>query len=127
LTPTACALLTNTGIAAAIGEPVAQVQGGKSATGAVYCNWTGKDAKLFSKGIALVAASDNAAARYKAYLALMKTKTPLTGVGVQAVTDGHVILARSSKSFVQIGPLYVNSGISLATIKSLAKKALARA
>jgi hypothetical protein len=27
LTPTACALLTNTGIAAAIGEPAAEVQG----------------------------------------------------------------------------------------------------
>ena len=57
------------------------MQGGKASTGAVFCNWTGKDTRLFSKGISLTAASDNAVVRYKQYLALMKKKTPLAGSG----------------------------------------------
>jgi len=57
----------------------------------------------------------------------MKKKTPLAGVGAAAVTDGQIIVARSAKAMIQIGPLYANSGITLATIKALAKKALARA
>ena len=122
-----CALLTRAEVVGAIKEPLLSVQGGKTSTGAVFCNWTGKDARLFSKGISLTAASTNAAVRYKQYVALMTKKTPLAGVGVAAVTDGQIIVARSSRAMVQIGPLYANSGITLATIKSLARKALARA
>ncbi|MEJ7568409.1 MAG: hypothetical protein WKF41_09095 [Gaiellaceae bacterium] len=122
-----CALLTRAEVVAAIKEPLLSVQGGKASTGAVFCNWTGKDTRLFSKGISLTAASDNAVVRYKQYLALMKKKTPLAGVGAAAVTDGQIIVARSAKAMIQIGPLYANSGITLATIKALAKKALARA
>ena len=124
---TGCTLLTRAEVIAAIKEPLLTVKGGKDSTGAVFCNWTGKDTRLFSKGITVIAASDNVVVRYKQYLALMKKKTPLTGVGVAAVTDGQIIIARSGKAMIQIGPLYANSGITLATIKALAKKALARA
>jgi hypothetical protein len=123
----ACGLLTKAEVIAAIGEPLASTQGGSSATGAIYCNWTGKDSHLFSKGIALIAATDNVAARYASYAGMLKSKKPVVGVGTAAVTDGNVILARSGKAMVQIGPMYVNSGISAAKIKALAKKALARA
>jgi hypothetical protein len=123
----ACALLTKSEVVAAIGEPLLSTQGGGSSTGAVFCNWTGKDSHLFSKGITLTAAMDNVPTRYASYVALLKKKKPLAGVGTAAVTDGTVIVARSGKAMVQIGPMYVNSGISAATIKSLAKKALARA
>ncbi len=125
--PNACGLLTRAEIVTAIGEPVATVQGGKSSTGAVYCNWTGKDSHLLTKGIALTAARDNVAVRYKQYVALLKKKTSLAGVGVAAVTDGQVIVARSGGAMVEIAPLYANSGVTLTAVKALAKKALARA
>lgn len=122
-----CGLLTKAEVVSALGEPLLKVEGGKSSTGAVYCNWFGKDDKLFSKGVTLTAAMDNVKQRYASYKSLMKKKTPLAGVGVEAVTDGTIILARSNRAMIQIGPMYANSGVTLATIKSLAKKSLARA
>lgn len=123
----ACALLTRAEVTTAIGEPLATVKGGGSATGAIFCNWTGKDSHLFSKGIALIAARDSVPQRYKGYASLLKKATAYPGVGTAAVTDGTVIVARSGRAVVQIGPLSVGSGLGLPTLAALARKALARA
>jgi len=103
------------------------MKGGRDATGGIFCNWLGKNMGLFPKGISLVAATDNAKQRYNGFAQLLEKRTTVSGVGVAAVTDGNVILARSGRAVVQVGATYANSGIPLAAIKTLTKKALARA
>lgn len=119
----ACGLLTKAQVAAAIGEPVGKVQGSGSATGAVFCSWYGTDKR---KGITLIAASDSLAARYKGYVSLLTKPKALPGVGVAAVSEGDVIVARNSHRVIQIGELY-RGFLTLAVIKPLAVKALAHA
>jgi hypothetical protein len=123
----ACGLLTHAEVAAAIGEPVKTAKGGVSSTGAVYCNWTGNDTHVLARGIALNAATDFVGQRYRSYLGLMKPATPVHGIGVAAVTDGTAILARSTRTVVEVAPLFKGAGITLAAVETLAKKALARA
>lgn len=122
----ACGLLTKAEVVAALGEPLASIKGGRTATGAVFCNWFGKDSHLLSKGVTLIAASENVAQRYTSYASLLAKAKPLSGIGAAAVSDGTVVIARSSRRMIQIGPMYSGSGISFATTKALAKKALAR-
>jgi hypothetical protein len=122
----ACGLLTRAEVAAAIGEPVKNAKGGVSATGAHYCNWTGNDTHLLTRGISLTAATDFVAQRYDNYLTLIKPATPVHGLGLAAVTDGTAILARNTRAMVEVAPLFKNTGITLAAVKTLAKTALAR-
>ncbi len=122
----ACGLLTRAEISTAMREPVSSTKGGRSPTGGLFCNWVGKDAGLFPKGISLIVATSNPKDLYAASGALLEKRKPVPGVGVAAVTDGNVILARSSRAMVQVGATYVNSGIALATIRGLVKKVLAR-
>jgi hypothetical protein len=122
----ACRLLTRAEVIKAIGEPLVSVKGGPSIAGARYCSWLGKDSKVLSRGITIIAAGDRAAQRYKQYAAVLKSRAPVAGLGAQAVTDGNVIVVRSAKSFVYIGPTYVKSGIAPAAVKALAARALAR-
>jgi hypothetical protein len=56
-----------------------------------------------------------------------RRRTPVWRVGVAAVTGGKVILAPSSRAVVRTAATYVGSGIPVATINALAKKALSRA
>jgi len=123
----ACALLTKAEVVAAIGEPLKSVKGGKSSTGAVYCNWTGNDTHILVKGIALIAADDHAAQRYASYKALLGHSTALHGLGDQAATDGTTIIVRKGPVFLSVAPLFKQTGITLATVRALALKALARA
>lgn len=122
----ACALLTKAEVVAAIGEPLKSVKGGKSSTGSVYCNWTGNDTHLLVKGIALIAADDHAAQRYASYKSLLGHLTALHGLGDQAATDGTTIIVRKGPVFLSIAPLFKKTGITLATVRALALKALAR-
>lgn len=123
----ACGLLTKAEVSTALKETVSSMKGGRDATGGIFCNWLGKNTGLFPKGISLVAATDNAKQRYNGFAQLLEKRTTVSGVGVAAVTDGNVILARSGRAVVQVGATYANSGIPLAAIKTLTKKALARA
>jgi hypothetical protein len=102
------------------------MKGGRDATGGIFCHWVGKDSGLFPKGISIVAAADNVKQRYSGFAGLLEKRRAVSGVGVAALTDGNVVLARTTRAVVQVGATYVNSGISLAAIKELAKKALAR-
>jgi hypothetical protein len=123
----ACGLLTRGEVAAAIGEPVKTTKGGVSATGALYCNWTGNDTHLLARGISLVAATDFVTQRYDNYLTLIKPATPVHGLGLAAVTDGTAILARNTRAMVEVAPLFKGAGITIAAVKTLARTALARA
>ena len=123
----ACSSLTSKEVAAAIGEPVAKTDSGKSATGALFCNWYGNDTHLFRKGISLIVATNSVDARYKSYFPFLSKHTRLRGVGTAAVTDGSSILAKNARAFIYIHPLYTHTTITLAAIKALAMKALARA
>jgi hypothetical protein len=123
----ACGLLTRGEVTAAIGEPLASVKGGRGTSGSTYCNWVGRDAHVLSKGITVIAATDRLPARYKAYLQALDTHRPVAGVGTAAVTDGRVVLAQNARAMIELGATYRGSGIPLATIVSLARKALARA
>lgn len=122
-----CGLLRKAEVRAALREPVARVEGGRSSSGELYCNWTGSDHRIFTRGITLVAARDHVLARYAAYRTLLSSKKPVRGIGVVAITDGNVILARSRRAMVQVGPMYARSHISAVAVRALAKKALARA
>jgi hypothetical protein len=121
-----CSLLTTAEVTAAIGEPVAKVKGGRSATGAVFCNWYGNDDHLFQKGISLIAASDNVQTRYKGYVSLLSPTKAMPGVGLAAVSSGTEIVARNARAVVQISELSRGT-LTLPAIKPLVVKALARA
>jgi hypothetical protein len=123
----ACGLLTRSEVTTAIGEPLKTVKGGTSSTGALYCTYTGNDTHLLVRGIALVAASDYVAQRYKSYLSLMKPAKPVSGIGAAAVSDGTAVLARNAHAMVEVAPQFKGAGVTLSAVELLAKKALARA
>jgi hypothetical protein len=123
----ACSLIKKSDVAAAIGEPVKQVQGDRTQTGASYCNWFGNDSNLYSKGVSLIAAIDHPKPRYKQYKALLNHPTAVKGIGDAAATDGEVLIARKGRAFIHISALYNHSGVTLDSLKPLAIKALKKA
>lgn len=131
-TADACTLLTRTEVARAIREPLSRVKGGPFLQGARYCSWEGKDAKTLRRGITIFAATDQAVERYKQYVAVLKSATPVSGIGVEAVigeqepSNGPVVVVRSSRSFLFITTTYRGSGVAPATVKALAARAFAR-
>src|SRR6266480_598557 len=122
-----CKLLKKGEVAGAIGEPVKKSEGGKSSTGARFCNWYGDDTHVLSKGVSLIAARDHAKKRYREYKKLMSDPKPVNGIGDAAATDGEALIARKGRRrFVYLSPLYRGAGISEGALEPLAKKALKR-
>jgi hypothetical protein len=127
-----CGLLAKSEIVSAIREPLARVKSGPFLQGSRFCSWEGKDSKTLSRGITSFVATDQAAERYKQYVAVLKSPTPVSGIGIEAVSgeqnpsNGPVVVARSARSFLFVTTTYRGSGVTPATVKALAAKAFAR-
>lgn len=123
----ACALLKRSEVSALIHEPVAKVSGSRTATGAAQCSWIGKDSHLFSKGLILIAAHDQAKARFGKYRSLLGKTTKVKGLGDAAATNGTTIIARAGNGrFLDIGPLSRDTVSSYKALIPLARTALSR-
>jgi hypothetical protein len=116
----ACGLLTKTEVVAAFGQPLLNAKGGKTPTGVLYCNWIDRSSNVIS----VAGGKDRGGVRYRQYFLHLAEKTPVSGLGTEAATDGRSsIVARTATAFVQI----TADGMSLDRLTTLAKRALTRA
>jgi hypothetical protein len=126
----ACKLLTTSEVEARIGVPVLKVEGGGTPDGAAFCHWYGDDPAVLSKGISLIVAIDNGAARYKGYKDAVADPMAVVGIGTEAhstTSKAEILSTYEGNVWLMVTPLYSPTGLGLTETFDLAKLALPRA
>ena len=122
----ACSLLGNGEVEAELGGAIQRTEHGSSPSGTQFCHWYGpRYSSTLDKGITIMVALDNGADRYRAFKGLVKTTTDVAGIGDAAYStpEGALTLYRGNV-FLQVSPLYNETGHTIDMSKRLAAKAL---
>lgn len=124
----ACSLLTTAEVEAELHGTVQKIEKDGSPTGTKICHWFGPAPQgSLSKGITIMVALDNGAARYDGFRKYAPNPTEEGGFGDAAYStpDGVLALYRGNV-FMRISPLNSASGHTVEISKRLTTKALQR-